>query len=306
MCNYEKLKKIISYSSLKMLLDEPMSKHTTFKIGGNSDIFIYVNNIDELSKLINILNSNKIPYLTIGNGSNLLISDFGIEGAVIKLEGEFKEIKLIDEDTIECGAGVSLAKLCIFAQKNSLSGLEFAYGIPGTVGGAVYMNAGAYGGEIKDSILSASSITVTGKKNCTEKDFMDLSYRHSIYQNNGDIIVSARFKLKKSNPLHIKEKMDEYMSKRKEKQPLEYPSAGSVFKRPVGNYAGTLIQTCGLKGKIIGGAMVSTKHAGFIINKSNASCQNVIDLIDHIKAVVLENTGIALECEIKAIGKNIT
>lgn len=306
MCNYGKIEKIISDMGLKVLLNEPMTKHTTFKIGGNADIFIYVNNAEELSEIIKTLNSNNIPYFMVGNGSNLLISDFGIEGAVIKLDGDFKNIKLINEDTIECGAGVSLSKLCIFAQKNSLSGLEFAYGIPGTVGGAVYMNAGAYGGEIKDVIVSANSITTTGQNNYIEKDLMDLSYRHSIYENNGDTIVSARFKLKKSDPLHIKEKMGEYMSRRKEKQPLEYPSAGSVFKRPIGNYAGTLIQTCGLKGKAIGDAMVSTKHAGFIVNKSNASCQNVIDLIDHIKAVVLENTGIALECEIKAIGKNIT
>lgn len=306
MSNYNKVGEMISHNGLKVLFGESMSKHTSFKIGGNADIFIYVNTINELFDIIKTLNEHNVPFFIIGNGSNLLVSDLGINGAVIKLDGEFKNIRLMDENIIECGAAVSLAKLCIFAQKNSLSGLEFAYGIPGTVGGAIFMNAGAYGGEIKDVIISAENISETGEEHFIEAPDMDLSYRHSIYQNSKDIIISAKFKLEKCDPSLIQEKMNDFMSRRKEKQPLEYPNAGSIFKRPVGNYAGTLIQSCGLKGKCIGGAMVSTKHAGFIINTGDASCKDVINLINYIKAVVLEQTGVTLECEVRTIGNIIT
>ncbi len=305
MGSYKKIGEMISDKGLKVLFSESMDKHTSFKIGGNVDLFIYISNITELSDTIKTLNEYQVPFFIVGNGSNLLVSDLGISGAVIKLNEEFKNIKLLDENTIECGAAVSLAKLCIFAQQNSLSGLECAYGIPGTVGGAIFMNAGAYGWEIKDNIISAENISKTGERYLLEASDMDLSYRHSIYQSSGDIIVSAKFKLEKSDPSLIQEKMNDFMSRRKEKQPLEYPSAGSIFKRPAANYAGTLIQSCGLKGKCVGGAMVSTKHAGFIINTGEASCKDVMDLIDHIKAVVLEQTGVTLECEVKAIG-NIT
>ena len=240
MCNYNKVIKEISdlNLNLKIWCNEPMSKHTSFKIGGNADIFIIINSINDLTTVIEILNIFNVPFFIIGNGSNLLVSDKGIRGAVIKLSGEFLNIKLVDENTVECGAGVLISKLCSFACQNSLSGLEFAYGIPGTAGGAVFMN----------------------------------------------------------------EKMNEYITRRKQKQPLEYPNAGSVFKRPVGNFAGTLIQTCGLKGKKIGGAMVSEKHSGFIINNGSATCEDVVNLIDHIKATVFEKSNIALECEVEIVG----
>lgn len=282
--------------------DEPMSKHTSFKIGGNADIFITVNSINDLIKTIELLNKLNIPFFILGNGSNLLVSDNGIRGAVIKLSGEFLEIKLVDENIIECGAGVLVSKLCSVAQKNGLSGLEFAYGIPGTIGGAVFMNAGAYGGEIKDIIYSAKSLTFLGEFVNRDTYEMDFSYRKSIFRKVDEIILSAQFKLKKDDKLHIKEKMTEFISKRKEKQPLNYPNAGSIFKRPVGNYAGTLIQNCGLKGKKIGGAMVSTKHSGFIINTGNATCKDVVDLINHIKATVFEKTEIMLESEVEVVG----
>lgn len=284
--------------NLSVLQKEPMAKHTSFKIGGDADIFITVNSKSDLAAVIEVLNEFEIPFLIVGNGSNLLVSDNGIRGAVIKLDGDFNKISLESDDTIECGAGAALSRLCTFALKKSLSGLEFAYGIPGTVGGAVFMNAGAYGEEIKDAIVSAESMTYSGKLVKRTADEMDLSYRSSLYRGVDEIILSAKFKLKPGDKIHIKERMDGYIARRKEKQPLNYPNAGSIFKRPVGNFAGTLIQNCGLKGAKVGGAMVSTKHAGFIINQGGATCNDVIRLIDHIKETVMKKTGVALECEV--------
>lgn len=304
MCNYNEVIKAISDLNFNLTVwrNEPMSKHTSFKIGGDADIFITVNYISDLTKVIEVLNNFNVPFFVIGNGSNLLISDKGIRGAVIKLGGEFSNIKLVDDNTIECGAGVLISKLCSFACQNSLSGLEFAYGIPGTAGGSFFMNAGAYGSEMKDVILSAKSLTFSGEIINRSAEEMELSYRKSIYRQVDEIILSARLELKKGDKLHIKEKMNEFIARRKEKQPLEYPNAGSIFKRPVGNFAGTLIQTCGLKGKKIGGAMVSEKHSGFIINTGNATCEDVVNLIDHIKATVFEKSNIALECEVEIVG----
>ena len=306
MISYEKVVQEISTlnSDLNILLNEPMTKHTSFKIGGNADLFITVKTFSDLTQVLRILNDFEVPIFVIGNGSNLLVSDKGIRGAVVKLGGEFLKVQLIDENTIECGAGVLVSKMCSFAQKNSLSGVEFAYGIPGTVGGAVFMNAGAYGGEMKDVVISAKSVTFDGENKFRTASEMELDYRKSIYSSVDEIILSVQLKLEKGEKLHIEEKMKDFLARRKEKQPLEYPSAGSVFKRPVGNYAGTLIQTCGLKGKKIGGAMVSTKHAGFIINTGNATCEDVVNLIDHIKATVFEQTGIALESEVRIVGDN--
>ena len=302
MYNYNEFIKAISGLNLTVSCNEDMSKHTTFRIGGNADVFLKVNSVNDLSNVITTLNNFEIPFFIIGNGSNLLVSDDGIRGVVIKLSGEFLNINLVNDDTVECNSGVFISKLCSFAQQNSLTGLEFAYGIPGTVGGAVFMNAGAYGGEIKDVILSAKSLTKSGEIVTRNLDEMKLSYRKSVYREIDEIILSAQFKLKKGDKLHIKDKMREFIAKRKEKHPLEFPNAGSVFKRPVGNFAGTLIQNCGLKGKKIGGAMVSEKHAGFIINTGNATCKDVVSLIDHIKATVFEQTNIPLECEVEIIG----
>lgn len=285
-------------SNLSIQRNEPMAKRTSFKIGGNADIFVTVNSKSDLIILIKILNEFQIPFLIVGNGSNLLVSDDGIRGAVIKLEGDFNKISLESDGTIECGAGAMLSRLCKFALQESLSGLEFAYGIPGTIGGAIFMNAGAYGEEIKDIIISAESITYSGKFVKRNTDEMGLSYRTSLYRDVDEIILSAKFRLKPGDKIHIKERMDGYIAKRKEKQPLDYPNAGSIFKRPVGNFAGTLIQSCGLKGIKIGGAMVSTKHAGFIVNQGGATCNDVVSLIDHIKETVMKKTGVALECEV--------
>lgn len=300
----ENISKIITLANEKncsVLENEPLSKHTTFKIGGNAAALICVNTINDLSELFAKCSELDVPNFVIGNGSNLLISDDGYNGVVFKLDGDFKNISLIDENTIICGAGVSLAKLCRFALDHNLSGLEFAWGIPGSVGGAAYMNAGAYGGEMKDVLISASHIAPDGTLGRFTAEEMDLSYRHSVYSENKYIISSILVNLKNDDHNMIRERMDDFMQRRKDKQPLEYPSAGSVFKRPTGYFAGGLIEQCNLKGKQIGGAQVSVKHAGFIVNKGNATCEDVCNLVKHIQDVVFEKTGVQLECEIKKI-----
>lgn len=278
--------------------NEPMSKHTSFKIGGNADAYIKVNNLSKLSTILKECQDSNVDYMLLGNGSNLLVSDEGIRGAVLRLDGDFRKITLVDDTTIFCGAGATLAYLCKFALNCGLSGLEFAWGIPGTVGGAVFMNAGAYDGEMKDVVHSVSHISPSGEIGRTEKDDLNFGYRTSVYRSNNMIITGVTLKLKKGNPDEIRAKMDDYMSRRSTKQPLEYPSAGSVFKRPEGNYAGALIEQCGLKGKTCGGAQVSEKHAGFIINKSNATAKDVRDLIGEIQNTVADKTGYNLECEL--------
>lgn len=278
--------------------NEPMSKHTSFKIGGNADAYIKVNNLSKLSTILKECQDSNVDYMILGNGSNLLVSDEGIKGAVIRLDGDFRKITLVDDTTIFCGAGATLAYLCKFALNCGLSGLEFAWGIPGTVGGAVFMNAGAYDGEMKDVVHSVSHISPSGEIGRIEKDDLKFGYRTSVYRNNNMIITGVTLKLKKGNLDEIRAKMDDYMSRRSTKQPLEYPSAGSVFKRPEGNFAGALIEQCGLKGKLCGGAQVSEKHAGFIINKSNATAKDVRDLISQIQKTVSDKTGYNLECEL--------
>lgn len=277
---------------------EPMSKHTSFKIGGNADVYIKVNNLSKLSTILKECQASDVDYMLLGNGSNLLVSDDGIRGVVIRLDGDFRKITLVDDTTIFCGAGATLAYLCKFALNCGLSGLEFAWGIPGTVGGAVFMNAGAYDGEMKDVVHSVSHISPIGEIGRIEKDNLIFGYRTSVYRSNNMIITGVTLKLKKGNPDEIRAKMDDYMSRRSTKQPLEYPSAGSVFKRPKGNFAGALIEQCGLKGKTCGGAQVSEKHAGFIINKSNATAKDVRDLISEIQKTVSDKTGYNLECEL--------
>lgn len=278
--------------------NEPMSKHTSFKIGGNADAYIKVNNLSKLSTILKECQDSDVDYMILGNGSNLLVSDEGIRGTVIRLDGDFRKITLVDDTTIFCGAGATLAYLCKFALNCGLSGLEFAWGIPGTVGGAVFMNAGAYDGEMKDVVHSVSHISPNGEIGRTEKNDLRFGYRTSIYRSNNMIITGITLKLKKGNPDEIRAKMDDYMLRRSTKQPLEYPSAGSVFKRPDGNFAGALIEQCGLKGKLCGGAQVSEKHAGFIINKSNATAKDVRELITQIQKTVSDKTGYNLECEL--------
>ncbi len=283
--------------------NEPMSKHTTFHIGGNADCFCEVKTINSLKNIILLCKKYAVPYFIIGLGSNLLVSDNGIKGLVIKLGGEFNAITLLEDNTIRCGAGVSLAGLCVFARKMSLSGLEFAWGIPGSVGGAVYMNAGAYDGEIKNVVTSVRYIDNQSFQKKYSKDELDFSYRHSVFTDTDNIITDVTFRLEPKPQELIIDRMQELMDRRKAKQPINHPSAGSVFKRPGKNiYAAALIEECGLKGFAIGGAEVSTKHSGFIVNDHNATAQDVKQLIEHIQKVVLEKKGIQLCCEVKFIG----
>lgn len=298
MKNIETVYSLAKILGCKAKYDESMANHTTFKIGGNAPLYIEVNKPSQLSQIVKLCKEENVEYFILGNGSNLLVSDKGVDYVVICLKGDFKNISLLDNNTLYCGAGASLASLCREAEKNGLSGLEFAWGIPGTVGGAAYMNAGAYGGEMKDVVYSVHHIDKEGNLGTIKSSDLNFSYRHSIYKENGYIIIGITVKLKLDNKNEIRNKMDDFMDRRRSKQPLEYPSAGSVFKRPEGNYAGTLIEQCGLKGKTIGGAQVSVKHAGFIINIGGATCNDVQQLIEHIQSTVKDKTGYILEREI--------
>ena len=289
---------IAQIAGIEAYRSEPMSRHTSFKIGGAADTYIKVKNTDQLKTILHECREANVDYYIIGNGSNVLVSDKGYRGVVIRLGGDFKKISLVDENTIYCSAGASLASLCKFALNCGLSGLEFAWGIPGTVGGAVFMNAGAYGGEMKDVVLSVSHLTKDGKAGRTERGDLEFGYRTSVYRRNGCIITGVVLRLEKGNQDDIRAKMDDFMGRRSSKQPLEYPSAGSVFKRPEGAFAGALIEQCGLKGKTRGGAQVSEKHAGFIINKSKATAADVKALIREIQTTVYDRTGYTLECEL--------
>ncbi len=304
MFEYDSFLSDFSDKGLKILKDEPLCRHTTFRIGGSADLFIEVFDLSQLTLLIEYIKSNNIPFFLLGNGSNLLVSDAGFRGIVIKLSGEFKDIKLLDEEKIECGCGVSLAKVCVFAMQNSLSGLEFAWGIPGSCGGAVYMNAGAYEGEMSNLIESSKYLNfLENKVQIVSKKDMHFSYRKSLYTDKNHIAVSMTLKLLRDKKEKIKEKMRININKRKSKQPLDFPNCGSVFKRPGdGYYVGSMIEKCGLKGKSFGGAMVSPKHAGFIINTGNATCEDVVRLICYIKKTVLKTFGVLLECEVKTLG----
>ena len=282
------------------LTDALLKDYTSFKIGGKADLMVFPDSTEKLSKIISYANIENIPVFVLGKGSNLLVSDNGIRAVVIntcKLDG----IELVDETTIKCQSGISLSRLCRFALDNSLSGLEFAFGIPGTAGGAAYMNAGAYGGEMKDVLVSCEHLNSDGSCSFFSGDELALSYRHSIYSDSDYIITSLTLKLNKGEKEKIKAKMDELIGKRKDKQPLEYPSAGSTFKRPEGYFAGALIEQCGLKGFKIGGAQVSEKHAGFVINIGCATSGDVLKVINHCQKTVMENTGVMLETEVKII-----
>lgn len=283
------------------LTDAVLKNYTSFKIGGNADLMVFPDTEDKLSSIFKAINENSIPWLIIGKGSNMLVSDDGFRGVVINT-CKFDKITLLDDTTIYCQSGASLSKLCRFALDNSLSGLEFAFGIPGTCGGAAYMNAGAYGGEMVDVLVSCEHLMPDGSKSSFSNDELGLSYRHSSYSDSDKLILSLTLKLNKGNPAEIKAKMDELMAKRKDKQPLEYPSAGSTFKRPEGYFAAALLDECGLKGYSVGGAQVSEKHAGFVINKGDATAEDVINLIKHCQKTVMDSKGVLIEPEVKIIG----
>lgn len=281
--------------------NEPMSNHTSFKIGGKADYFITPNNINELKAVINVCKQNGIYYYIIGNGSNLLVGDKGFNGAIIQIYTNMNSF-LVTETIIKAEAGIMLSKLANIALDNNLTGLEFASGIPGTLGGAVSMNAGAYGGEMKQIINKCTVMNEKGEiyELCNQE--LEFDYRKSIISKSNLIVLNAEIGLNCGDYNKIKNYMSDLNQRRKAKQPLEFPSAGSVFKRPHNNFAGKLIMDAGLKGFSIGGAQISEKHCGFIINKDNAKAQDVLDLIKYIQQVVNQKFNIWLETEIKFIG----
>lgn len=300
--NIEEIYKILTKEirNSTVYKNEPMSKHTSFKIGGNADIYIKATTIEDIQCILKFVNENNILLTIIGNGSNILVKDQGIRGITVQID--IQEIN-IQETTVVAGAGVKLGVLGSILQKNELTGFEFASGIPGTIGGAVRMNAGAYGGEFSNIIEKVTCISRDGIIRERTKEELEFSYRHSVFMNTDEIILSATLKLEKGNSIEIKSKMDELMLARKTKQPLELPSAGSTFKRGSDFYASKIIEEAGLKGYKIGGAQVSEKHAGFVVNISQATAKDVLDLTDYIKKIVYEKFEKKLELEIEIVGE---
>ncbi len=278
-----------------------MSKYTTFRIGGNASVMIIPLNDGQLVSVIKECKKENIKPFILGNGSNMLICDAGLKTVVINMCRPEPKIELVNGDTIVCDAGMNMSKVCNFALENELTGLEFAFGIPGSAGGAAYMNAGAYGGEMKDVLVECRHVDLDGSLGSLKGEELGLAYRTSAYERNGFIITTLIMKLKKGDKAEIKAKMQELLQRRRDKQPLEFPSAGSTFKRPVGFFAGGLIEECGLKGFSVGGAQVSEKHAGFIINKGGATAQDVLDLIKYVQDRVYEQKGVRLEPEVRLI-----
>ena len=305
----EKIKNILTKEipENQILIDEPMKNHTSFKIGGAADLFVRVSKIEELYHVLEVINKEKIPLTIIGNGSNILVKDNGIYGIVLKIDFNKLEIEKKEETAIvTVGAGVRLGELAQKLLKEEIAGLEFASGIPGTIGGAVRMNAGAYGTEMKDIVLETKVLSLEDyeKNNIiiltnSEQQF---SYRHSIFMNKRYIVLETKLKLEMGKYEEIKSKMDEYTLARKEKQPVNMPSAGSIFKRGEDFITAKLIDECGLKGYKIGGAKVSEIHAGFIVNEGNATAKDVLDLVKYVQNVVYEKTGKKIELEIEILG----
>ena len=297
---YEELCKIVSENQI--LKDEPMDKHTTFRAGGKADYLVMPSNEEQVRDLVLLLKKENVPYYVMGNGSNLLVRDQGFKGVIIQIARKMNQIR-VEGETIYAQAGALLSKIAAQALGEGLTGFEFASGIPGTLGGAVMMNAGAYGGEMKQVIVNACVLTSAGEIAVIPADLMELGYRTSVFAKNQDIILSAQLKLEYGNEAVIREYMDELKEQRVSKQPLEYPSAGSTFKRPEGYFAGKLIQVAGLSGFQVGGAQVSEKHCGFVINKDHATATDILSLMEQVSDKVEEKFGVRLEPEVKIIGE---
>lgn len=283
-------------------LNEDMKSHTTFRTGGLADAFFAPRNEKELIEGLADIQKQNIPYFVLGNGSNLLVSDLGVAGVVIYLGKNMSQV-LVEGDILIAEAGAMLSSVSNMALKHGLAGLEFASGIPGTIGGAISMNAGAYGGEMKDTLLSVRVLTKDLVVIELPAEQLELSYRHSIVPEKEYILLSAKFSLPSGNVDEMKAYMNQLSEQRREKQPLQYPSAGSTFKRPAGYFAGKLVEDAGLKGKTIGGAQVSEKHAGFLINIGNATTTDILDLIAYCQKEVKQKFGVDLEPEVKFIGR---
>lgn len=286
----------------RVLLDEPMKDHTSFKIGGPVDVMILPKMVDEISTAVKLCKENNIDFYIIGNGTNLLVSDKGIRGVVIKISEDFSQVK-VNGNIITAQSGILLSKLSKIALKNSLAGLEFASGIPGSLGGAVVMNAGAYGPEMKDVVTKVKCINEDGDIVEYSNDEMDFGYRKSRLQREKSIVAEVELRLEYGKYEEIKGYMDELTQKRTSKQPLNLPSAGSTFKRPEGDYAGRLIDAAGLRGVRYGDAQVSDKHCGFVVNVGNATCEDVLQIMRIIQKTVRDKFGVELEPEVRIIGE---
>ena len=296
---YDKLNNVIAKDSI--LIDEPMSRHTTFRVGGPADFFVTPKAKEEVRDVIRICKEAGMPYYIIGNGSNLLVSDAGYRGVIVQIYKEMNEVK-VEGDLVKAQAGALLSGIAAKALGAELSGFEFASGIPGTIGGACMMNAGAYGGEMKDVLESVTVLTGKGKIIELGRNELELGYRTSVIAKKGYIVLGAALKLERGDGEKIKTYMDELKEKRVTKQPLEYPSAGSTFKRPEGYFAGKLIEDAGLRGFQVGGAQVSEKHCGFVINRNHATAADIMELMRQVQIRVKENSGVDLEPEVKRLG----
>lgn len=282
--------------------DEMMNKHTTFKVGGPADLYVIPRSEEELVYAIEVCKSENVPYYVIGNGSNLLVTDKGFRGVIIEVYRQMSDIT-VEGNCITAYAGALLSKIANTALEHGLTGLEFAHGIPGALGGAVTMNAGAYDGEMKQVLESATVIDDKGQVRTLSADELELEYRKSIISRLGYTVIKATMRLEGGDKEAISAKMKDLMQRRRDKQPLEYPSAGSTFKRPVGHFAGKLIMDAGLRGYQLGGAQVSEKHCGFVINKDHATCQDILDLIHYIQEEVKSKFDVQIEPEVKMIGE---
>ena len=296
---YDKLNNVIAKDSI--LIDEPMSRHTTFRVGGPADFFVTPKAKEEVRDVIRICKEAGMPYYIIGNGSNLIVSDAGYRGVIVQIYKEMNEVK-VEGDLVKAQAGALLSGIAAKALGAELSGFEFASGIPGTIGGACVMNAGAYGGEMKDVLESVTVLTGEGKIIELGRNELELGYRTSVIAKKGYIVLGAVLKLERGDGEKIKTYMDELKEKRVTKQPLEYPSAGSTFKRPEGYFAGKLIEDAGLRGFQVGGAQVSEKHCGFVINRNHATAADIMELMRQVQIRVKENSGVDLEPEVKRLG----
>lgn len=282
-------------------INEPMKNHTTFKIGGPAQYYVTPESVTQIQEVVSLCRDMNIPLHVIGNGSNILVGDDGVDGVVLALFNTFSDYEIKD-NVITAQAGMSLIKLAVIALREGLTGLEFASGIPGSVGGAVYMNAGAYDGQMKDVVTSVTVLDEAGNIRILGRDELDMGYRTSVVAKHNMIVLQVIIELKAGDKEQIKDRMNQLSELRKQKQPLEYPSAGSAFKRPEGYFAGKLIADAGLKGYSIGGAAVSEKHAGFVVNMGGATAKDVVELTDYIKKRIIEQFGVTLELEIKKIG----
>ncbi len=286
----------------RVLVDEPMKQHTTFRVGGNADYFVMPQSPEEVKSIVALCKEADMPYYILGNGSNLLVGDKGYRGVIIQIYKEMNHIR-IDGDKVIAQAGALLSRVGNATLEAELTGFEFAAGIPGTVGGAVVMNAGAYGGEMKDIIASATVLTQDGDIITINKEDLELGYRTSVIAKKGYVVLEAEYQLQKGDKEAIRARMDELKVQRVTKQPLEYPSAGSTFKRPEGYFAGKLIQDAGLRGFQVGGAQVSEKHCGFVINKDQATAADIQELMRQVSDKVMQEFGVKLEPEVKTLGE---